>query len=440
MPWLIFQEKAIGTSRFTYLHKEYKKSLKTRDREDAEAALHDVESRIHALLRGLKQVPANVDPGDYIVWGDAAAIPSPGKQTIPTFRALREIYLEAHKNRKAPSTIEGERIHLQNVEKCLGAAAKLPIDHLHHRHLDAVLRERLDSVTGATVNKERRTLLSFFKWVIQQGYMKTSPTAELTKMQEDQDRPPFRTLAEIEGIIQRGEVDDSEVETIWECLYLTQQEIGEILALVKTRAKYDFAVAMFAIIAYTGMRRGEVLRLRWLHVDFQRKIVTARSRKQSRQTRETLREIDLHPELEIILREYRKSRPEGRYVICRAGTMDPLTLHQANNAFHQPLRGTRWEREMPSGNKKVIIGFHTFRHSFASNLAVQGVDQRIIDHWMGHVTEEMRKRYQHLFPNKLADAIQNLSFNGIEKKDSHTPVLAPASAPEGAGSSGIVGP
>jgi hypothetical protein len=45
-------------ARFTYRGKEYKKSLKkTADRQDAEAALHDVESRLHALRRGLKQVP-----------------------------------------------------------------------------------------------------------------------------------------------------------------------------------------------------------------------------------------------------------------------------------------------------------------------------------------------------------------------------------------------
>lgn len=74
-------------ARFTYLGKEHKKSLKTRDREDAEAALHNVESRIHALLRGLKQVPANVDTGDYIVWGDAAAVPPP-QQTNKRFLAL----------------------------------------------------------------------------------------------------------------------------------------------------------------------------------------------------------------------------------------------------------------------------------------------------------------------------------------------------------------
>lgn len=36
-------------ARFTWAGKEYKKSLKTKDRDDADAALRDVENRIHDL-------------------------------------------------------------------------------------------------------------------------------------------------------------------------------------------------------------------------------------------------------------------------------------------------------------------------------------------------------------------------------------------------------
>jgi len=33
------------------------------------------------------------------------------------------------------------------------------------------------------------------------------------------------------------------------------------------------------------------------------------------------------------------------------------------------------------------------------------VDDRIIDHFMGHQTEEMRRRYQHLFPEEKRKAL-----------------------------------
>jgi len=401
-PWFV--------ARFTYQRKEYKRSLKTKDRADAQAALREAENRIHDLHRGKAKVPPNVDPGDYVVWGEAAQGLRLNSDPVPSFSQLVDAYLAAHTDLKAPSTITTERIHLRNIERCLDSAANRPVDQLRHRDLERALLERFHVVSSTTVKKERQTLLSLFSWAIQQEYLESSPAAALPMIKSDHNRPPFRTLDEIDEIVNRGELDADELEGVWECLYLTQKEIGEILSLVNERAQEDFVLPMFTITAYTGMRRGEMMRLRWLDVDFRRKVVTASSRKQSRQQKETHREIDLHPEVEAILLEYRAKRPHGRHVICWADTLKPLTKDHASNHFKRPLKGTRWERAMPSGKKKVIIGFHTFRHSFASNLAIQGVDQRIIDKWMGHQTEEMRKRYQHLFPSKLAEAIRALSF------------------------------
>lgn len=290
--------------------------------------------------------------------------------------------------------------------------AKLPVDQLHHRHIAAILRQRFHKVADTTVKKERQTLISFFAWAVQEEILETSPAAALPAIKADRNRPRFRTLEEIEATLAQGGLDDAQTTEIWECLYLTPADIGEILALVKQRAHVDFAHAMFALIAYTGIRRGEMLCLRWLDVDFRQKLITARSLKQSRQTRETSRDIDMHPELEAILTAYHTRRRKGQYLICLPKASKPITKEQANNAFHRVLSGTRWERTMPSGKKKVVIGFHTFRHSFASNLAVAGVDQRVIDRWMGHVTEDMRKRYQHLFPQTLSDSIRKLSFGG----------------------------
>ena len=56
-------------ARFRYGGKEYKKSLKTDRLADARAALKGIERIIHGLTTGLVQVPAGVDPGDYIVSG-----------------------------------------------------------------------------------------------------------------------------------------------------------------------------------------------------------------------------------------------------------------------------------------------------------------------------------------------------------------------------------
>jgi len=411
-------------ARFTWDGKEYKKSLKTKDQAEAKAMLRDLENRIHDLRRGRIQIPPNVAPEDFLVWGEVALPKGSDRPPAPTFSELAEAYLEASKGFKAESTLATEKMHLKTAEALLGTAAKRPSDQLRHKDIAQVIQKRLTEVTTTTVKKERQTLQSLFAWAVQQELLPSSPAATLPPIKASRDRPPFRTLEEIEEMLKQGGLDDDQATEIWECLYLTPSEIAEILTLVQERANNDFSYVMFALIAYTGIRRGELLRLRWMDVDFRHKLLTARSLKQSRQKRETSRDINLHPELATILQAYRQKRRKGQYVICLAKSVDPLTRSQASWAFRQPLQGTRWERVLPSGKKKIVIGFHTFRHSFASNLAVAGVDQRIIDRWMGHTTEDMRRRYQHLAPGKLAESIQMLSFNAAGESSDHSPTAA----------------
>ena len=156
------------------------------------------------------------------------------------------------------------------------------------------------------------------------------------------------------------------------------------------------------------MRRGEILRCRWSDVEFEQDAIVARSKKQSRQRSETTRRIDMHSELKKILLNWREQRPRGQFVICNADSDSPIDVQTASRYFCHPLRGTDWC--LDSKKRWFKIGFHTYRHSFASNLAAIGVDQRIIDEFMGHTTEAMRKRYRHLFPKNRRMAIQSFSL------------------------------
>jgi integrase len=69
------------------------------------------------------------------------------------------------------------------------------------------------------------------------------------------------------------------------------------------------------------------------------------------------------------------------------------------NYFDRALRVSKWN---------VLRGLHVFRHSFISAMASSGIDQRIIDSFVGHCTEEQRRRYAHLYPNVQQQAMQNV--------------------------------
>ncbi|HJZ54022.1 MAG TPA: tyrosine-type recombinase/integrase, partial [Gemmataceae bacterium] len=294
-------------------------------------------------------------------------------------------------------------MHLRHLLRHLGRRADDPCDAVTFRDLDGFLQARLAERHPNTAERERITLLQFYKWVVRQQHPADSPAAGLAPIKGGEDRPPFRTAAEIERVLERGGLTDEESLDLWECLYLSPTEMAGLLATVRSNAATDYGYLLHAIPAYTGMRRGEVLRLRWVDVDLEEGCVSARSRKQSRRKRETVRRIALHPELRAELLAWRAARPRGQHVICEPDGSGPLNNDRANRVFWQPMRRTGWC--LDNSRDLFKVGFHTYRHSFASNLAAAGVDQRVIDEFMGHTTEAMRKRYRHLFPQARRSAI-----------------------------------
>jgi len=111
----------------------------------------------------------------------------------------------------------------------------------------------------------------------------------------------------------------------------------------------------------------------------------------------------IHEMLKAILVDWQCQRPGGQLVISRRHDKLIVPPALANRLFWRPMGKTSWVLNRKRNWFK--IGFHSYRHSFASNLAAAGIDQRIIDEFMGHQTDEMRRRYRHLFPQAKRSAI-----------------------------------
>src|SRR5262249_5086284 len=171
-------------------------------------------------------------------------------------------------------------------------------------------------------------------------------------------RPPFRTAAEIERVLERGGLTDEERLDLWECLYLSPPEISGLLATVRSNAAIDYGYLLHAIPAYTGMRRGRRPRLPGRAGRPAGGDACARSCKQCRRKRETVRRIALHPELRAELLAWRAARPRGQHVICEADGSGPLNNDRANRVFWQAMRRTDWC--LDNGRDLFKVGFHTY--------------------------------------------------------------------------------
>ena len=79
------------------------------------------------------------------------------------------------------------------------------------------------------------------------------------------------------------------MDELWEALYLTTSEVEKLLDHVESHAAHPWIHPMLATAAYTGARRGELLRMRIGDLDLAAGVTTIRERKRTHGRRTTRR-------------------------------------------------------------------------------------------------------------------------------------------------------
>ena len=191
-------------------------------------------------------------------------------------------------------------------------------------------------------------------------------------------------------------------------------EIEAVLEHVRLHAAYPFLYPMFVFAAHTGARRSEMIRSLIDDIDLVRKTAVIREKKRV-PGKCTTRSVPLSPLLIDVLQDWLARHPGGPWTFCHGQEVlllrndrrdnTALTEDDVHDGFKRVLSGSKWSK---------LRGWHVFRHSFCSNAAAAGIDQRIINAWVGHQTEEMVRRYRHLIPNQQQEAIQ-LIFAGVQQ-------------------------
>ncbi len=173
---------------------------------------------------------------------------------------------------------------------------------------------------------------------------------------------------------------------------------------LSTVAFADYLQPMVLLTFNTGLRRGEVLQLRWADVDLlQRKLIVRGDNAKSGKTRH----IPLNNEALTTLQQWRSDSKSTEWV---------FTGHDGER-----MRAvkTSWKRVLRSA---AISDFrwHDLRHHFASRLVMKGVDLNTVRELLGHSDLTMTLRYAHLSPEHKSDAVAKLC-DPDEREDSSPP-------------------
>ncbi len=154
---------------------------------------------------------------------------------------------------------------------------------------------------------------------------------------------------------------------------------------------------MVLVSVHAGLRLlSEALTLRWADVDLKRSLLTVQAAyAKSGKTRS----VPLNRPLRAALAAFHEKAPkEAEYVFARRGG-DP----------YRSIRTTFQTACRRAGLKDVTP--HVLRHTFASRLAMAGVDPRTIQELGGWSSLEMVERYTHLSPTHKAEAVEGIAQN-----------------------------
>jgi integrase len=371
-----------------------------------------IDETIHLVESGRIELPENVDVPTFLL--------SDGKRTGVEPTPLPQVTLQATFDQFFASipddnleatTLDGMHRHEKHLIRIFGPAFLLPILTLDNLQKYVNQRSKEKShykkpVSATTVHKELVTLGTVWRWAERLKLVHGSFPRRGVRLPKQDELPPFQTWNEIERQIEQGGLNEAQASVLWDALYLKKSEVDELIAHVRKHALHPFIYPMIVMAAHTGARRSELMRSQRLDFDLEGSVVTIREKKRVK-GRNTTRRVPLSPTLKTaITRWLAEEHPGGPHAFChgrrssrsrsKAKHASPLTNDQAHAHLERTLKGSKWEK---------VKGWHCLRHSFISNLASQGIDQRIIDDFVGHTTDQMRRRYRHLFPDVKQAAI-----------------------------------
>lgn len=285
----------------------------------------------------------------------------PEAKRVPAFAEYADDWLASYvriKNRSSERQGK-ESILRRHLKPYFGESA---LTAIARRDIDGYKAKKLDEGLSAKTINNHLTILRKCLWTARQDALLTSlPMIEWL----EEDPPAFD--------------------------YLVPQESIQLLR----EQSEPFWTEIARLAVRTGLRRGELMALDWSCVDLEHKRLTVNQSivrgvlelpKNGR-----IRHLPLTDDVVAIL----SRREQKRGVV-----------------FPRPDGGMLSQTAMRHGLQSLCrraglrsIGWHVLRHTFASQLVMEGVPLLTVSRLMGHSSTKMTERYAHLAPSHLAETV-----------------------------------
>jgi excisionase family DNA binding protein len=364
---------------------------KTKNKEVSFYIDYQIEGRrVRKVLKGISTRAEAVKALNSEV---AAALqgkfPWKAKNLRMTFLEMADLFLEKYSKVNKRGWKKSDRVYLKKLKAFFGGKKLADISA---QMIEEYKQKRLsDGLKKSSVNRELSCLRKIFNVAIAWGYASDNP---VTKVKFFSENGFLRT---------RVLTEEEEVKLLDACpSYLKQMVI-------------------FAL--HTGMRKGEILNLKWQDVDFDKKEIRIMESKSGKG-----RVIPVNPVLFALLSGLKSQDGSTEHVFINPETGKPFV---------------DVKRSFAGACTKAEIGdlkFHDLRHSFASRLVKKGVDLATTRELLGHSSITTTQRYLHSQAKEKIAAVNCLAGQNHDSRiQCQTGVKSevPEAGPSGENPSGI---
>jgi integrase len=208
--------------------------------------------------------------------------------------------------------------------------------------------------------------------------------------------------AKRKGWITTNPCDNAEKVTVRRSDEFNVLDVEQVHAVARAAAD-DQLAALFTDAAFTGLRQGEILALRWRHVDFANRILHVRRNLPAGASEEDTpkshraRSVPLSDQAVVALdglsRREHFTGPDD--LVFGTVTGGHLSDDDVRDSFYVAL-DTAELGHLRAKTDPIV--YHDLRHTFGTQCAAKGIDLRRIQAWMGHANIATTMRYLHYVP------------------------------------------
>jgi len=325
------------------------------------------EAKAHAALyRYMAQFYEQLSLDDV----DSKAASRPGSNS-PSLLALAVEFLKWNQANRSEGTWRSYRDGLKHITRRYREklAAELTV-----RDVERVKNEMIkEGYAARTINIMVTAIKRLYNWAVRQEILSENPLDGLEHVGKHVNAPahPERKHLRIEHAI--------------ECMEACRasRPLGDICEM----------------LLLTGMRVGELVRLRWQDVDFEQQIVRMERHKTSGTT-DRPRTIPLCGRAIEILKAQATEDLEAEAPVFRGQDGQAFTV----GALHLRLRRLRKKHPVLKG-----FSFHKLRHTCATYLARLKVPERVAQAILGHSSTLMTRYYTATDKDEMIGAVERLS-------------------------------